>query len=77
MCLVSDVSNGFVIANNGFSRLHLFQCDERESLLKSVLDFAGTYIGVSLRLRKEPITSDQFWNEKFGKFRYVSGLLHF
>lgn len=69
---VSDVPNGFVLANNGFSRLHLFQCDDRDNLLKSILDFAGTFIGISMRQRKETVTLDQFWNEKFGKFRFHS-----
>jgi DnaJ family protein C protein 13 len=66
---ISDVPNAFVIANNGFSRYHLFQCDDRDNLLKTILDFAGNYVGISMRLKKETITLDQFWNDKFGKFR--------
>ena len=49
--------------------MHMFQCDDRENLLKSILDFAGNYIGISLKFKKEPITVDQFWNDKFGKYR--------
>jgi DnaJ family protein C protein 13 len=64
------MANGFVISNNGFSRMHMFQCDDRENLLKSILDYAGNYIGISLKFKKESITVDQFWNEKFGKYRY-------
>jgi hypothetical protein len=68
---VSDVPNGFVISNNGFNRLHMFQCDDRNGLIDSILKYSGDYIGISLRYRKnEPITLDQFWNEKFGKFRF-------
>ncbi len=66
---VSDTPNGFVIANNGFSRLHMFQCDDRDNFLRAVLDYSGNYTGISLRLRKEQFTVDQFWNEKFGKYR--------
>ena len=66
---VSDTPNGFVIANNGFSRLHMFQCDDRENFLKSILDYSGNYTGISLRYKKEQFTVDQFWNEKFGKYR--------
>lgn len=69
---VSDVTNGFVISNNGFSRLHMFQSEELTSLIDAVLRYSGEYVGVSLRLRKETITSDQFWNEKFGKYRSVT-----
>jgi DnaJ family protein C protein 13 len=71
MALVSDVPNGFVISNNGFNRLHLFQCDDRETLIKSILEFSGNFIGISMRVRKETITLDTFWNEMFGKFRYT------
>lgn len=60
--------NGFVFANNGFNRLHMFQCDDRDNLIKALLEFAGNFIGISMRVRKETITLDQFWSEKFGKF---------
>ncbi len=66
---VSDVSNGFVISNNGFNRLHMFQSEDRSNLVEAILKYSGDYVGVSLRLRKEPISLDQFWNEKFGKYR--------
>ena len=69
---VGDIPNGVVIANDGFSRLHLFQTDKSEDLIKSILDYSGKYIGISLRLKKESITLDQFWSEKFGKYRWVS-----
>jgi len=65
---VSDTTNGFVISNNGFNRLHMFQCEDRTNLIDSIIKYASDYIGISLRYRKEPITTDQFWNEKFGKF---------
>ncbi|CAF0754857.1 unnamed protein product [Brachionus calyciflorus] len=65
---VSDVPNGFVISNNGFNRLHLFQCDDRDGIIKTILEYSGNFIGISVRLRKEPLTFDQFWSEKFGKF---------
>lgn len=67
---VSDVPNGFVISNNGFNRLHLFQCEERTNFIESILKFAGEFIGISVRYRKDPITIDKFWTERFGKFRY-------
>lgn len=66
---MSDVTNGFVISNNGFNRLHLFQSDDRTALVDAILKYAGEYVGVSIRYKKETITLDQFWNEKFGKFR--------
>ncbi len=65
---VSDVSNGFIISNNGFNRLHMFQCEERQQLIEAILKYAADFIGISVRYRKDPITLDQFMNEKFGKF---------
>jgi len=66
---VSDATNGFVISNNGFNRLHMFQSEDRTNLIDAILKYSGEYVGVSLRFRKESINIDQFWNEKFGKFR--------
>ena len=66
--LVSDLPNGFVLANHGFARLHMFQCEERDRLTNCALEYAGNYVGISLKHNKEPITYDQFWNEKFGTF---------
>ena len=65
---MSDTPNGFVISNNGFCRLHMFQCDDRDGFIKSVLEYAGNYNGISLRFKKEQLLFDQFWNEKFGKY---------
>ena len=77
---VSDVPNGFVISNNGFGRLHLFQCEERENLIRAILDNCGNYVGIPLRLRKDSLTIDQFWNEKFGKYsadEFITSLAEF
>ncbi|RNA25242.1 dnaJ -like protein, partial [Brachionus plicatilis] len=77
---VSDVPNGLVISNNGFNRLHLFQCEERESLLRCILDNSGNYVGIPVRFRKDPLTIDQFWSEKFGKFsadEFITSLAEF
>lgn len=46
----------------------MFQCDERTNLIDAILRYAGDFIGIALRYRKNPITLDQFMNEKFGKF---------
>jgi DnaJ family protein C protein 13 len=47
----------------------MFQSEDRSNLVEAILKYSGDYVGVSLRLRKEPISLDQFWNEKFGKYR--------
>jgi hypothetical protein len=67
---VNDLQYGFVISCGGFSRLHLFQCEERESLFKSISDAAANYIGIPMRVKKEGILMTKFQEEKFGKYRY-------
>jgi DnaJ family protein C protein 13 len=46
----------------------MFQCEERQQLIEAILRNAGEFIGILLRYRKDPITLDQFINDKFGKF---------
>jgi hypothetical protein len=65
---VSDVPQAFIIATDGFNRMHMFQCEQRENIIKSIIEFAANCIGVSIRFRKESIVIDDFWNNKFGKF---------
>ncbi|XP_033101582.1 dnaJ homolog subfamily C member 13-like isoform X2 [Anneissia japonica] len=65
---VSGYPGGFAIIYGGFSRLHLFASEQRDDLLKYAMECAGIYIGVMLRVRKEPITFDQFVLNRFGKY---------
>lgn len=65
---VSDYQAGFVIIYGGFSRLHLFSCDQREELIKKIIDSAYNCIGVSLKNSKEPITFEYFQTKRLGKF---------
>lgn len=77
---LSDAPQGFAVANNGFDRLHMFQCDNRDTLLKSVQEYAANYIGINIRVKKESITCEQFWNERFGKFsadEHITSLAEF
>ncbi|XP_033628714.1 dnaJ homolog subfamily C member 13-like isoform X2 [Asterias rubens] len=65
---VSGYPGGFAIIHGGFSRLHIFACDRKEELMKKAVEFAGTYIGVTLRKRKEAISFDQSIINKMGKY---------
>ena len=65
---VSDLSAGFIISHGGFGRLHMFQCEERDNLFKSIVEYSATYIGAPVRVRKETISVDTFLLEKFGQF---------
>uniref|UniRef100_A0A2K6E1C6 DnaJ heat shock protein family (Hsp40) member C13 n=1 Tax=Macaca nemestrina TaxID=9545 RepID=A0A2K6E1C6_MACNE len=65
---LSDYQGGFCILYGGFSRLHLFASEQREEIIKSAIDHAGNYIGISLRIRKEPLEFEQYLNLRFGKY---------
>lgn len=47
---------------------HLFASEQREEIIKSAIDHAGNYIGISLRIRKEPLEFEQYLNLRFGKY---------
>lgn len=49
---------------------HLFASESRDQLLKTAMEFAGNYVGVTLRIRKEAISFEQFVHNRLGKYRY-------
>lgn len=65
---VSDYQGGFCILHGGFSRLHLFATEQRDDVIKSAIEHAGNFIGITLRIRKEPITFEQYVNHRLGKY---------
>ncbi|XP_056011194.1 dnaJ homolog subfamily C member 13-like isoform X2 [Ostrea edulis] len=65
---ISDYPGGIAIIHGGFSRLHLFACDQKESLIKSMMESAAAFVGISVKQRKEAITFDQFVTHKMGKY---------
>ncbi|XP_039609400.1 dnaJ homolog subfamily C member 13 isoform X3 [Polypterus senegalus] len=65
---VSDYQGGFCILYGGFSRLHLFASEQRDDIIKSAIEHAGNYIGITLRVRKDNIGFEQFVNFRLGKY---------
>ncbi|MEE6519268.1 hypothetical protein FKM82_030930, partial [Ascaphus truei] len=65
---LSDYQGGFCILYGGFSRLHLFATEQREEIIRSAIEHAGNYIGISLRTRKEPIEFDYYTSLRLGKY---------
>ncbi|XP_056376625.1 dnaJ homolog subfamily C member 13 isoform X2 [Hyla sarda] len=65
---LSDYQGGFCILYGGFSRLHLFATEQRDEIIKSAIEHAGNYIGISLRTRKDPIEFEHFVNLRLGKY---------
>ena len=48
---------------------HLFATEQKDQLIKQSTEFAATYTGVILRIRKEPISLEQFTNNRLGKYK--------
>eukprot|EP00795_Rhopilema_esculentum_P013369 gene13369-4225_t len=66
--LLSDYPGGFAIITGGFSRLHLFACEQRDEIIKKVMDTAISFVGISIQKKKEPITFNVFMLQRLGKF---------
>uniref|UniRef100_A0A3B4F307 DnaJ heat shock protein family (Hsp40) member C13 n=1 Tax=Pundamilia nyererei TaxID=303518 RepID=A0A3B4F307_9CICH len=65
---VSDYQGGFCILYGGFSRLHLFASEHRDEIIRSAIEHAGNFIGITLRLRKEALTFEGFMTDRLGKY---------
>ncbi|CAG2229949.1 DNAJC13 [Mytilus edulis] len=63
-----DLPGGVCVAHGGFTRLHLFALDQREALIKGVMESAAAYVGISVKQRKDPVGLDQFATHRLGKY---------
>ncbi|XP_077081132.1 dnaJ homolog subfamily C member 13 isoform X1 [Siphateles boraxobius] len=65
---VSDYQGGFCVVYGGFGRLHLFASEHRDEIIRSAIEHAGSFIGLTLRLRKDPLVFESFVCERLGKY---------
>uniref|UniRef100_A0A8C7UDY3 J domain-containing protein n=1 Tax=Oncorhynchus mykiss TaxID=8022 RepID=A0A8C7UDY3_ONCMY len=65
---LNDYQGGFCILYGGFSRLHLFASEHRDEIIKSAIEHAANFIGITLRLRKDPLTFEDFVTDRLGKY---------
>ncbi|XP_073686489.1 dnaJ homolog subfamily C member 13 isoform X1 [Garra rufa] len=65
---LSDYQGGFGILYGGFGRLHLFASEHRDEIIRSAIEHAGNFIGITLRMRKETLTFEGFLGERLGKY---------
>lgn len=65
---VSDYPGGFVVVHGGFSRLHLFSCEQKEEIVKKVIETAHTFIGLNIKRRKDAIDFNYFQTKRLGKY---------
>lgn len=47
---------------------HLFASEQREDIIKSAIEHAGNFVGISLRIRKELLEFEQYLSLRFGKY---------
>ncbi|XP_023933252.1 dnaJ homolog subfamily C member 13-like [Lingula anatina] len=66
--VISDYPGGVAVIHGGYNRLHIFALEQRDELIKSVMETAANYIGIAIKQRKEPITMDQATAHKMGKY---------
>ena len=48
---------------------HVFALEQRDELVKAIQESAGIYVGINIRLRKDPITFEQYELHRLGKYR--------
>uniref|UniRef100_A0A8C1MFW6 DnaJ heat shock protein family (Hsp40) member C13 n=1 Tax=Cyprinus carpio TaxID=7962 RepID=A0A8C1MFW6_CYPCA len=65
---LSDYQGGFCVLYGGFGRLHLFASEHRDEIIRSAIEHAGNFIGITLRLRKELLSFEGFLGERLGKY---------
>lgn len=47
---------------------HLFASEHRDEIIRSAIEHAGNFIGITLRLRKEALTFESFVTDRLGKY---------
>lgn len=47
---------------------HLFASEHRDEIIRSSIEHAGNFIGITLRLRKEALTFESFMSDRLGKY---------
>lgn len=47
---------------------HLFASEHRDDIIRSAIEHAGNFIGITLRLRKEALTFEDFVTDRLGKY---------
>lgn len=47
---------------------HLFASEHRDDIIRSAIEHAGNFIGITLRLRKEVLSFENFMADRLGKY---------
>eukprot|EP01147_Barroeca_monosierra_P008081 gene8081-757_t len=63
---VSDYPGGFIIMDRAFRRLHMFAMEKRDDFLQLATKAAGTYVGVTLKKKKQDVTLEDFRRNRLG-----------
>lgn len=52
-----------------FNDQHLFACEQKENLVKCIMESAAAFVGIAVKQRKEPIAFENFITHRLGKYR--------
>lgn len=52
-----------------FNNQHLFACEQKENLVKCIMESAAAFVGIAVKQRKEPIAFENFITHRLGKYR--------
>ena len=47
---------------------HLFASEHRDDIIRCAIEHAGNFIGITLRLRKDALTFEDFVTDRLGKY---------
>ncbi|XP_053386463.1 dnaJ homolog subfamily C member 13-like isoform X2 [Mercenaria mercenaria] len=65
---ISDYPGGVAVIHGGFNRLHIFALEQRDDLIKAVMESAANYVGIAIKQRKQPLNFDQAQTHRLGKY---------
>ena len=70
-CMWEKEPERFVINNVLLLFQHVFALEQRDQLIRAIQEAASSYVGISIKQRKEPITFEQYQVHRLGKYRFV------
>lgn len=67
-CVTCETSGMFFTHRIASFSQHLFVSEHRDEIIRSAIEHAGNFIGIMLRLRKEPLVFEGFVMDRLGKY---------
>jgi hypothetical protein len=74
--LMKNYLERFAMFNSVGLFQHLFASSHSTELRQKMIDMAVKFIGIGIKVLKDPITLDEFSAQRLGKFRFVKFYVH-